>query len=323
MPKQKYIFNTKTLKYEKYKLPARLRLGRVFAFFVSCAAVAFLFLVVFYHFFGSPRERMQAREIEYMKLQYEILNDKMNDMNQLLADIEHRDDDIYRVIFEAEPIQASVRKGGFGGSDRYEGLYGYKNSDLVAAMSRKLDVIASQLYVQSKSYDEVFEMARNKSQMLAAIPAIIPVKETDIKYISSYFGYRLDPIYKVPKFHSGIDFSAPLGTFVYASGDGKVTSADIKQAGYGSMITIDHGFGYQTRYAHLNKFAVRRGQKVKRGQLIGYVGNTGKATGYHLHYEVLKNGVIIDPIHFFFNDLTPEQYDQILEQSLQPSQSMD
>lgn len=323
MPTQKYIFNAKTLKYEKYKLPARLRFGKVIAFIVSCTAAAFLFVMLFYRFFGSPRERMQARELEYMKLQYEILSDKVDDMNQLLSDIEHRDDDIYRVIFEAEPIDSSVRKAGFGGADRYEALYGYKNSDLVVAMSRKLDIIASQLYVQSKSYDEVFEMARNKSLMLSAIPAIIPVKETDIKYISSYFGNRIDPFYKVSKFHSGIDFSAPKGTFVYASGDGKVVEASSQKSGYGKMITIDHGFGYQTRYAHLNNFAVRKGQKVKRGQLIGYVGNTGKSTGNHLHYEVLKNDVLIDPIHFFFNDITPDQYDKIIAQSKQPSQAMD
>ena len=187
----------------------------------------------------------------------------------------------------------------------------------------KLDTIASRLYYQSVSYDKVFEMARKKSEMLSCIPAIIPVKTTDIKQISSYFGYRTDPIYKVTKYHSGMDFAASKGTDVYASGDGVVVELERNYWGYGNVVTIDHGYGYQTRYAHLSKFAVKKGQKVKRGQLVGYVGSTGKATGPHLHYEVLKNEKQVDPIHFFFHDLSPEQYEMILEQAALPSLTMD
>ena len=227
------------------------------------------------------------------------------------------------MIFEAEPIPSEVRKTGFQTVDRYEDLYGYKNSETVLPIASKLDAITSRLYYQSKSYDEVFQMARNKSQMLACLPAIIPVKESQIRQISSYFGYRTDPVYKVSKFHSGIDFAAAVGTPVFATGDGEVVSAERNHWGYGNMLTIDHGYGYKTNYAHLSKFAVKKGQKVKRGQVVGYVGNTGKSTGSHLHYEVLRNDKPTDPIHFFFNDLSPEEYETILEQAALPSLTMD
>ena len=226
-------------------------------------------------------------------------------------------------MFEADPIPSSVRRSGFSGADRYADLYGYINSGQVVSASRKLDVIASQLYHQSVSYDTLFALARNKSEMLACIPAIFPLKETEVKYISSFFGYRPDPIYKVEKFHTGIDFSANMGTEAYATGDGVVSDVEKGHWGYGNIVVIDHGFGYKTYYAHLQKAAVRKKQKVKRGQLIGFIGNTGKTTGVHLHYEVRKNDVPINPINFFFNDLTPEEYEQILEQSTLPTQTLD
>ena len=266
---------------------------------------------------------MQSREIEYLKLQHQILSDRIEIMNDLLNDMQERDDNIYRVIFEAEPISPAVRKAGYGGVDRYQNLLGYANSENVIALTKQLDQIASQLYVQSKSFDEVFEMARNKSEMLSSIPAIQPVNNADINRISSHFGLRTDPFYKVKKLHSGIDFSAPLGTEIYATGDGTVIEVDKARWGHGNKIVIDHGFGYKTVYAHLQKFEVKKGQKVKRGQLIGRVGNTGKSTAPHLHYEVHKNGRAVNPIHFFFNDLTPEEYELILELSTLPSQTMD
>ena len=323
MKRQKYIFNHKTLSFEKYILPKKAVVGRVFLALLMFGGFAFLFAFLLYTFFSSPKEKMQARELEYMKLQYEILNDKLNNMETLLADMEDRDDNVYRVVLEAEPIPRSVRRAGYGGPHRYDHLYGYSNSDIVASASKKLDLIASRLFAQSESYDEVFEMARNKSEMLSSIPAIMPVKATDLKYISSYFGYRPDPINNKIKFHSGIDFSANEGVSVYASGDGKVVEVETSRWGYGKMITIDHGYGYKTRYAHLKNFAVRRGQKVTRGQVIGRVGRTGKSTGSHLHYEVLKNDVQINPMHFFYNDLTPDQYEKILEQSTIPTKTMD
>lgn len=323
MARQKYVYNHKTLNYERFEEPTHKRVGKVVLYVLSTIVLGLAFFFLFYSFFDSPKEKMQAREIEYLKLQYEILDDRLNEMNVLLEDMEKRDDNIYRVIFEAEPIPLSVRKAGFGGVDRYENLYGYKNSELVVRAAKKLDVVASQLYVQSKSYDEVFALAKSKAKMLACIPAIIPMKESEIRQISSYFGYRTDPIYKVPKYHSGIDFASAVGTEIFATGDGVVESVEQNYWGYGNIITLNHGYGYKTRYAHLSQFAVREGQKVKRGQVIGYVGSTGKSTGPHLHYEVMKNGELTDPMQYFFNDLTPEEYETILKQAELPSLTMD
>lgn len=299
------------------------RAGRVFVFLLTTVAFAFLIVLLIFFFFGSPKEKMQAREIEYMKLQYQILEDRLDDMEVLVQDMQQRDNNVYRMIFEAEPIPSAERVSGFTGAHRYENLYGYKDSELVLKVASKLDMVASQLYYQSKSYDELFVLAKNKSQMLLCIPAIIPLKESEIRQISSYFGYRSDPIYKVEKFHSGIDFAAPIGTEIFATGDGVVEKVESNYWGYGNLVTIDHGYGYKTQYAHLSRFATQRGQKVKRGQLIGYVGSTGKATGPHLHYEVLKNDTPVDPIHFFFDDLSPEEYETILKQAAVPSLTMD
>ena len=324
MAKQKrYIFNQLTQNFEVLETSKSRKVLRFLLVMLALLGVAFLFAVLLFTFFKSPKEKSQARELEYMKLQYEILNDRLDNIEILLTDMEQRDNDLYRVMFEADPIPRQVRRSGFSDADRYAGLYGYINSNQVVSAARKLDVISSQLYHQSVSYDTLFAMARNKSDMLAHIPAIFPLKETEIKYISSYFGYRPDPIYKVEKLHTGIDFSAQMGTEAYATGDGVVSDVEKGHWGYGNMVTIDHGYGYKTRYAHLQKAAVRKGQRMKRGQLIGFIGNTGKTTGVHLHYEVLKNDVPINPINFFYNDLTPDEYEQILQQSTLPTQTMD
>ena len=322
MAKQKYIFNPKTLAFEVFQISTARKVGRIVLVSLSVIGMAFLFAILLFALFKSPQEKIQARELEYMKLQYDILNDRMDLYEAELADLEQRDNNVYRVIFDAEPITSVKRRMGLANVNRYANLEGYRNSEKVIAASKKLDMIASQLYYQSISYDEVFEMARNKEEMLASIPAIMPMRVKDIKYISSFFGYRPDPIYNIAKFHSGIDFSTNLNAEIYATGDG-VVDIDKTQWGYGKMVTIDHGYGYKSMYAHLNRFAVRKGQKVKRGQLIGYAGSTGKSTGVHLHYELRKDDVPIDPIHFFFNDLTPEQYEQILEQSTLPTKTMD
>ena len=324
MAKQKrYIFNQLTQDFEVLETSKSRTFLRILLISLSVLGIAFLFAVLLFTFIKSPKEKAQARELEYMKLKYEILNDRLDDLEALVTDMEQRDNNLYRVMFEADPIPSQVRRSGFSDADRYADLYGYMNSDLVVSAARKLDVMASQLYNQSVSYDSLFVMARNKSDMLAHIPAIFPLKETEVKYISSYFGYRPDPIYKIEKFHSGMDFTAALGTEAYATGDGVVFDVESNEWGYGNMVILDHGYGYKTRYAHLLKPAVRKGQKVKRGQLIGYIGATGKATGVHLHYEVLKNDDQIDPINFFYQDLTPDEYDQILEQSTLPTQTMD
>ena len=324
MAKQKhYIFNQLTQDFEVLDMPKSRKVLRFVLIFLAVLGIAFAFAILLFTFFKSPKEKMQARELEYMKLQYEILNDRLDNMEVLMTDMEQRDNNLYRMMFEADPIPSSVRRSGFTDADRYAGLYGYLSSAQVVKAARKLDVVASQLYNQSVSYDELFELARNKSDMLAHIPAIFPLKVTDLKYVSSNYGHRPDPIYKVTKFHGGMDFSAPMGTEVYATGDGVVIDVDHSQWGYGIMVTIDHGFGYVTRYAHLQKTSVRKGQRVKRGQLVGFVGDTGKTTGVHLHYEVRKNDVPVNPINFLYNDLTPDEYDQILELSTLPTQTMD
>ena len=323
MARKKYIYNPQTLDYEEYKPSAGKRLSRFLLYILTAGILGVAVVAFIENTIGSQKERMQAREIAFMQLQYDILNDKINNIDALLGEMQDRDDNIYRMIFEAEPIPTSIRKAGYGGSNRYEALNGYENSKIVKETAKKIDVVESQLYVQSKSYDEVYNMAKNKAQMLSCIPAIMPVKDVDIYRISSHFGKRTDPFYKVQKMHSGIDFSAPVGTHIYCTGDGVVEKVMTGSGGYGINIIIDHGYGYKTRYAHLNKSLVKKGQKVKRGEFIAEVGNSGKSTGPHLHYEVLKNDKPINPINFFFNDLTPEEYDKILELSEKPSMTMD
>ena len=324
MAKQKrYIFNQLTQSFEVLETSRSRKVLRIILIFLAILGIAFLFAVLLFSFFKSPKEKMQARELEYMKLQYEILNDRLDNMEELLTDMEQRDNNLYRVMFEADPIPSQVRRSGFSDTEHYAGMYGYVTSAQVVSAARKLDIIASQLYHQSGSYDSLFAQARNKSDMLAHIPAIMPLKVMDLKYVSSNFGYRPDPIYKVKKFHGGMDFSAPMGTEVYVTGDGVVVDVDKSFWGYGNMVTIEHGYGYVTRYAHLQSAAVKKGQILKRGQLIGFVGNTGKTTGVHLHYEVRKNNVPINPINFFFDDLAPDEYDRMLQLSTLPTQTMD
>ncbi len=323
MPNKNYKFNRKSLQFEVVKVSIKTKILNILG--IVAAGMVFAAVVIFlaYTFLDSPKEKMLKREIAQYKLQFKLINERLDKYDAVLADLADRDDNIYRVIFEAEPYPSEVRKAGFGGADRYEKLEGYKNSDLMIQTTKRLDQIQSQLVVQSKSFDEVYEMARNKTKMLACIPAIQPVNNKDLKRLSSYYGYRTDPIYKVRKFHPGIDFSAPTGTEIYATGDGVVKQITHSRRGYGNRLIIDHGFGYETAYAHIHEFKVRKGQKVKRGQLIATVGNTGKSTAPHLHYEIMKDGKRINPIYYFFNDLTPDEYDKVLELSLRPTQSLD
>lgn len=323
MAKKKFIFNSQTLDYEEYKTTWKQRLVRFFTFIIAAGLFGSGIYYLITEFAGSPKEIFQEREIEFLKLQYEIMNDKIDKIDALMTEMQDRDNNIYRVIFEAEPIPSSIRKAGYGDASRYEVLNGYENSEMVSNIAKKIDILESQLYVQSKSFDDVYKMAINKKDMLGCIPAIMPLKNVDVTRISSHYGYRTDPFYKVQKFHGGIDFSAPIGTPIYCPGDGKVVKVEKAKSGYGNFIIIDHGYGYKTRYAHINKSLVRVGQKVKRGEEIAHVGNSGKSTAPHLHYEVIKNGKNVNPINFFFNDLTPQEYDKILELSELPSQTMD
>jgi murein DD-endopeptidase MepM/ murein hydrolase activator NlpD len=312
MGKNLYYFDQKTLQYEKVKPTIKNRLLRISSVLLSGLVFAALVLLIGYNFFSSPKELMQQREIDQYKLQQEIIDARLDRLENVAENLQDRDDNIYRVIFEAEPVAKEIRQAGIGGSDRYENLKGYKNSEILINTTRKLDHLSNQLYVQSTSFDEVFEMAKHMEDMAACIPAIQPISDKYKRRISSYYGYRIHPIYKRRVFHDGLDFSAPSGTEIYAAADGVIETASRSSYGYGNKIIIDHGYGYKTVYAHMSKFAVRRGKKVKRGQLIGYVGNSGLSTSPHLHYEVHRNGKKVNPIYYFFNDLSPEDYEEII-----------
>jgi len=327
MAKVKYFYDPRTLSYRKIERTWRNRFRDVGLFFLSSAMFAFVFYVLADNLIDSPKEKRLKRELDNMVLQYEIMNERMSQVSSVIADMQYRDDNIYRVIFEADPIPNEIRKAGFGGANRYKKMEGYANSDLVIDARKRLDILTKQVYVQSKSFDEVQEMAKRKDVMLMSIPAIQPVSNVDLRRMASGFGYRIHPIYKVRKMHSGMDFSAPIGTPIYATGDGVISSdkgADkVGGHGYGRYVVIDHGYGYQTLYGHMSKVDARPGQKIKRGDIIGYVGNSGASTAPHLHYEVIKNGEKINPINFFYNDLSPEEYELMLQISSNSNQSFD
>ncbi len=323
MSKTKYKYNPKTLTYEREELTLKKRLLRGMTFTGFAMLLGALFSVLFYTLFDSPKEKALKREIANVTLQYDILNNRLDQMSKVLQNIEQRDDNVYRVIFEAEPIPDNIRQAGFGGADRYKNLEGFDNSDLVIETTKKLDKLAKRMYIQSKSLDEVYDMARKKEKMLASIPAIMPVESKNLTRVASGYGMRIHPIYKVRKMHTGMDFTAPVGTEIHATGDGVVRKVVSDRSGYGKHVIIQHGYGYQTLYAHLSKFNVRVGQKVKRGDVIGYIGNTGTSTAPHLHYEVIKDNKKVNPVHFYSNDLTPEQYELMIEISSQSNQSFD
>ena len=323
MAKVKYYYDTKTLSYKRIELSGLNKLKRLFFFLIGSAFTGLIMVIIFFQFFDSPKEKRLNREIDVLTSQYEIVDDKLNQVELVLDDIQNRDDNIYRVIFEAEPIPKSIRKAGYGGINRYQNLKGYSNSELIISTSDKVDQISKQLYIQSKSYDEIIELAKNKADMLAALPAIQPVSNKNLSRMASGYGYRIHPIYKTRKLHAGMDFSAKSGTPIYATGDGKISKVRKSRKGYGNHVIIDHGYGYKTLYAHMIKYIVRKGQKVKRGEVIGYVGSTGTSVAPHLHYEVHKDGRKINPVNFYYNDLNPEEYEKMLEISSQNNQSFD
>ncbi len=321
MAKTKYYFNSQTLKYEKVKLSFGLKFLKGLGFLSTALVFSFVIIALAYTFLDSPKEKQLKREINSLSLQYEILQNRLKHVDVVMKDLQDRDDNVYRVILEAEPIPLEVRNAGFGGVNRYKNLENYDYSSLMIETTKKLDVISKQLYVQSKSYDELTKAVNSKGKMMASIPAIQPVDSRKLRSISG-FGYRMHPIYKIRKMHEGIDFAAPIGTPIYATGDGTVVAAGVER-GYGNRIMINHGYSYTTKYAHMSKFKVKRGQKVKRGDVIGYVGNTGASTGPHCHYEVYKSGKPINPINFFFNDLSPSEYVTMLEVASRDNQSLD
>jgi hypothetical protein len=323
MSKIKYKFNTKSLAFEKVVIPLRKRLWRAFTYLATGLVFATITIALAFKYLNSPKEKQLKRENEVIALQYELLNNRLNDISDVLHDIQERDNNIYRTIFEAEPIPDNIRKAGFGGVDRYKDLQDYYNSDLMIETNKRLDRISKQLYIQSKSFDEVVKLIKGKEQLLASIPAIEPISNKDLRHQPSGFGWRTHPIYKTPEFHPGMDFAAPQGTEIRATGDATVERADALAQGYGNHVVLDHGYGYKTLYGHMMKFVVKPGQRVKRGQLIGFVGSTGLSTAPHVHYEVIKNGVKMDPINYYYSDLTPEQYQELIKISEQSSQSFD
>ena len=323
MSKIKYYYDTKTLSYKPIESSTVDKFKNFIVYFTSSAILAFFILLIFFQYFDSPKEKRLKGEINNLLSQYEIINSDLKKIEIVLDDIQTRDDNIYRTIFEADPIPTSIRKQGFGGVNRYKKLSGFSNSDLIINTTKKVDQLTKQLYLQSKSFDEIIELAKNKSKMLASIPAIQPVANKDLKRMTSGYGYRIHPIYKTRKMHYGMDYSAKVGTEIYATGDGIISKVKRSKRGYGNYVKINHGFGYETLYAHMSRYIVKKGQKVKRGEVIGYVGNSGISTAPHLHYEVRKDNKKINPVNFYFNDLTPEEYEKMLELASQPNQSFD
>jgi len=322
MPKGRYRINPETLELERVRLKGKDMLKRGAYYLLGGVVFSTIVLFFAYTFFDSPKELMLNRENQQYALQLELMNKRLEQLSSVLKDIEERDDNIYRTIFEAEPVPAEERQAGIGGSDRYSNLKGYKNTELITKTAIKIDQLSRELYVQSKSFDEVYDLAKNKAKMLASIPGIQPISNKDLTRIASGYGYRIHPIYKTLRMHDGIDFTAPVGTPIYATGNGTIERKKSRMSGYGKVVMIDHGYGYETLYAHMSKIIVRPGQKVKRGEIIGYVGNTGRSTGPHLHYEVRKNSKPINPVHFFYQDLTPEEYERVIEIASRPTQSM-
>lgn len=322
MGKKKFIFNDSTLKFEEYRASVGRRIWRFLIFLLTAGIFGFLFFVLVEAFFGSPKERMLEKENAYLRFQYDILNDKLDEMDVVLTDMRERDDNIYRVMFESEPVPREEIMNIMRTGKRLA-MSGYASTARVEAISDRVDKISKMMLIQSKSFDTIVRLIMNKSEMLSSIPAIMPVRGTDIMRLSSGFGRRTDPIYKVMKFHAGLDFSGPIGTPIYVTGDGVVEKLVKSDVGYGNHVIVDHGFGYKTRYAHISKAEVKVGEKVRRGQEIALMGNSGKSTAPHLHYEVIKNGRPVNPIHFFLNDITPEEYEEILKLSQMPSQTMD
>ena len=325
MSKVKYFYDPDTLSYRKIE-PKKSRKYRNLTFFLLGSAIfGLLGLIVILNtnILNTPRELSLQREVKNYELQFELLGKKMEQMEQVLANIEDRDNNIYRLYFEANPIPEEQRRAGFGGVNRYKSLEGFNNSEMIIGANKRMDIIQKQMVIQSKSLDEITKLAAEKEKLLAAIPAIQPISNDKLTRMASGYGWRSDPFTKARKMHWGMDFTSPKGTPIYASGDGKVTRADNNSSGYGKHIRIDHGYGYISLYGHLSNYNVKSGQRVKRGDLIGFVGSTGRSEAPHLHYEVWKDGDRINPINFYYGSLTAEEFENMLKYATQENQSLD
>ena len=323
--KVKYYYDTESLAYKKIKPLKRKKFAYALLFLVASALFGFLGVVVLLNtpFFETPKDKLLTREINILKLNYTLLNKKMDQVDEVMDNIEDRDNNLYRTYFNAAAIPDDVRKSVIGGNDRYKELEGYNNSELVINTTKRVDVLKKELAVQSKSLDQILALAKTKEKLLAAIPAIQPVRNENLKRMASGFGYRTDPFTKVRKMHEGMDFTANTGTPIYATGDGIVDRADNTASGFGNHVVIKHGFGYETLYAHMSKYNCRVGQHVKRGDVIGYVGSTGRSEGPHCHYEVHKDGEVVNPLNFYYGNISAAEYVAISRIANQENQSLD
>ena len=325
MSKTKYYFDKDNLEFIPIKRTNLNKLYNLILFLISSIIFAGFITVLLLNteFINTPQELIQSREINNYELQMKVLNKKLEQVESTLANIEKRDNNLYRVYFEASPIPPEQRRMGFGGINRYDYLNGYENSDLIINTTKRIDILTKELVIQSKSLDEIELLAKNNESLLSSIPTIQPISNSDLKRMASGFGWRTDPFTKKRKRHWGMDFSAERGSPIYATGDGKISRADNKAAGFGNHVRIDHGFGYVSIYAHMDKISVRKGNRVKRGDIIGYVGSSGRSVAPHLHYEITKDGKKIDPINFYHGNLSPSEYENLINQASQENQSLD
>jgi murein DD-endopeptidase MepM/ murein hydrolase activator NlpD len=323
MKKVKYFYNTNTLRYEKLITPLRVKLLRVFSFLAAVAVAGFLFMQIAYRYFPSANEKKLLQDNERIQDKLDLVQQEVQQMSKQLREIEKRDNEVYRSIFEASPIPDSARAKMMEKQKEATLIATLTDKELNTAIINQIKNLRNRLFAQSTSFNAVEAMVKNKEALLAATPAIQPVSNKDLNRLASGFGYRIDPVYKTTKFHAGLDFAAPQGSPVYATADGVVTVAGNLGNGFGNHVVINHGFSYETLYGHMVRVKARVGQKVRRGEVIGWVGSTGKSTGPHLHYEVHKNGVDMNPIYFFYNDLTPEQFDRLLKIAATGNQSFD
>ncbi len=323
MKKIKYFYNTHTLRYEKLITPLRVKLLRFFGFLATVAVSAAIIVAIAFRYIESPKEKLLQEQNDDLRDGYAVLNKQIQQLQEQMSELENRDNNVYRSIFESQPVHDSARLKAMEKSKELKLVQSMGEDELVKSITAQVNRLSMLVAYQQKSYSDIEGMVKNKEQLLAAIPAIQPVSNKDLTRIASGFGYRIDPVYKVTKLHAGLDFAAPIGTPIYATANGTVREADFNEGGYGNHVVVNHGYGYETLYGHMVRMKARVGQKVKRGEVIGYVGSTGKSTGPHCHYEVHKNGVPVDPVYFFYNDLTPEQYDRLLKLAAASNQSFD
>ena len=313
MKKIKYYYNTHTLRYEKLVTPLRVKLLRFFGFIATALVTAFIIVALAFRFIPSPQAKIAEMRYDQVKQNYDELVSQAAMLQQEMALLEKRDNQVYRSIFEANPLPDSARAKLTEKKNEFQKITAINDEQLGNELAKTLNNISARINYQFASYNEIENLIKNQGQKLACIPAIQPVSNRDLDRIASGFGMRIDPVYGTVKMHKGLDFTAPQGTPIYATGNGTIEVAGQTGDGFGNHVVIDHGYGYETLYGHMYKVKVKVGEKVKRGEVIGWVGSSGKSTGPHCHYEVHINGQEVDPVYFFYNDLTPEQFDRILK----------